>query len=141
MADELRVLALFNRSVSDSEIEATCEQLSRVASDTLGQRLVVHNSAAWYREQFQKSGSWEAWIWETVSGIDYRTRAPHFSGFVVCSETLGRANAGIVRQALAAKKAVLHLHPSGLRSVTQLNVLPTDSWVNGWSVSSVKIGE
>ena len=109
----------------------------------LAGKVTLRDSASWYREAFPAAGTWEGWIWETVNGKNFKTRQPHFAGFVVCGGVLGRANAQVVELALRDKRAVLQWtstrHP--LRVVAAVTKRNTDSWIDGWGVATNPLGE
>lgn len=102
----------------------------------------VVDSAYWYRYQFPRSGTWEAWIWDTVTSRDYRTRKPNFAGYVMCSPTAGKANAGIVRLALRQQAPVLlWREQEKLEVVTDIREEQADNWQAGWVAQTAAIGD
>lgn len=102
----------------------------------------VLDSACWYRQQFPRSGTWEAWIWDTVLSRDYQTRKPNFAGYVMCSPTAGKANAGIVRLALQQRLPVLlWREQETLEVVTGIREEQADNWQAGWVVQTAAIGD
>ena len=102
----------------------------------------AEDSVDWYNESFLRCDGWADWIWRTVSMVDYHTRKPRFSAFVVCTDPLGRANAGIVKLALRKKCPVFAwADKAPLRVVEALSEDNPDDWIGGWSVRSTEIGK
>lgn len=100
--------------------------------------VALTDSGEWYKEQFGACGTWESWIWETVAGRDYGTREPHFNGFVVYGDRLGRASAGIVDLALRNNRAVLALRANDapVELVKSLALIDETDMVTGWRVET-----
>jgi len=102
--------------------------------------VAITDSGAWFHERFAVCGDWQSWIWESVNGKDYATREPNFDGFVVCVDTLGKANAQIVELALRNNRAVLAWDGSELRSVSRLLTYDANRWVEGWGIETTSLG-
>ena len=134
---------LVPRTLLPIEIEEATEAV-RVALTGIVQTkpIQVTDSFAWYRDAFGRCGTWESWIWETVLGKDYGTREPHFDGFVVFGERLGRAGAGIADLAIRSNRAVL-LYRDGnrLESVRTVAQIDPNDMVTGWGVESTPVME
>lgn len=92
------------------------------------------DSAHWYEEKFGTAGNWDSWVWETVTGRDYETRKPHFDGYVVIGDRLGKAGAAIVDLALRNNRAVLGWSDDVLRQVTALRVIDPEDMSTGWGL-------
>lgn len=123
-----------------SEVQEVCANVGAEISDVLGLSCVVRDSVSWYNQRFDTCGDWQSWIWETVNGKEYATRQPHFSGYVVCTERLGRAGAEIVGLALRRRKGVLAWSQKNpLRSVLSVRAINEDSWLDGWAVETKAI--
>lgn len=124
-----------------SEIEELRRNIESGIERTLGQHFDVIDSSYWYKKKFDACGDWQSWIWDAVTGKDYHTRKPHFSGFVVCTPRLGRANAEIVRLALTNKLSVLYWSTKGsIALVTSVTTINENSWIDGWAVETSEIG-
>jgi hypothetical protein len=122
-------------------IEELLRNIGDGVDETLGHRFTILDSAFWYKKRFDTCGDWQSWIWDAVTGKDYHTRQPHFSGFIVCTPRLGRANAEIARLALTNRMSVLYWSPSsGLSLVKSVTTINEDSWVDGWGVETQEIG-
>ena len=139
----LRLLLLVPRTLTPSEMEDAATKAKEAIVKNLGvDQVKITNSVSWFQAMFEQSGGWDSWIWETVTGKDYDTREPHFSGFLVYGQRLGRASAGIVDLALRANRAVLAL-PDGLtvQAVKSVEMLEADNMVSGWSVRTAPLGD
>lgn len=95
----------------------------------------------WFQKTFSKHGNWDSWIWETVHGKDYMTRAPHFHGFLVYGREVGRATANIVKTALQSGRVVLAHVDDSLYSVTDVAERDSNRWSDGWTLTLAAIGE
>lgn len=95
----------------------------------------------WFRESFSKHGNWDSWIWDTVHGKDYNTRALRFAGFVLCGREVGRATAGIARTALQSSRVVLAVVDSTLYAVTDVVEQDSNRWSDGWTLALSPIGD
>lgn len=135
VAVQPRVLVLVNKSYGPYDITQAVDGCRTQFVQDFGLMPQVQDSASWYREQFTRAGSWDAWIHSTVHGKQYGSRRSYFDVFVVCSSTLGKANAGIVRQALEVRKIVMEWRKDKpLQVVSELLCVNPNSWTDGWSV-------
>lgn len=134
-----KLLLLVNRTFGPSDIQRAVEGVTfQFRTDFQGVTATILDSASWWKQKFSQDGSWEAWIHNTVHGRDYSTRQPYFNGFVVCSTNLGKANAGIVRLALEARRVVLSwTADKPLEVLQELVLLNPNSWKDGWSFRTV----
>lgn len=141
MSDQVRLLALVPKAVGEDGLDALLSSVSKSLEGILDPgSFTLTSSFKWYRDRFEACGSWEGWIWESVSGKDYATRNPHFNGFVACSDRLGRANAGIAELALRSGKVVFYWEEgSPIRFVNKVTQVK-DDWKDGWQVESSSIG-
>jgi hypothetical protein len=131
----LRFLLLVNRGMSSSFIDDAVETALSLLKEELGISAQLVDSVFWYKEQFSRCGDWSSWIWETVSGKNYDTRETHFSGFILCEEELGKANAQIVDLALRNGKIVLFARKNcPLSSISEVQTVDKDNWQRGWRV-------
>ena len=131
--EPLRFLVLVNREMSGMAVERALETVVLMLEKDLGVSAELTDSAKWYKDQFHRCGDWSSWIWETVTGKSYETRRPHFSGFVVCEEELGKANAQIVTLALRNNRAVLFCRKNQpLAPVTSVEEVDATNWKRGW---------
>jgi hypothetical protein len=123
------------------EVEAVASKVKAKLSSSLDLGAVVlTDSAAWYREQFDACGNWDSWVWETVTGRDYATREKHFHGFIVLGDRLGRASAGIVDLALRNGRAVLAWKEAEpLLTVQSVVRLDDEDMVSGWGMGTTDI--
>lgn len=112
----LTLLVLVSQEQGHEAVEAARADLEGALADR-GLQVRLVDSIEWYEQQFPISGTWESWIWDTVNGRDCRTRTPHFDGFLVLSDQLGRANATVAAMALRNGSAVLGWHNKVLQRV------------------------
>jgi len=133
-----KLLLLVPRSMNSIEVEEVSKGVKSKLTSSLGLTDAgLTDSAAWYREMFESCGNWDSWIWETVTGRDYETREPHFDGFVVCGDRLGRASASIVNLALRNGRAVLAWEESlPLRSVQEVVPIDREDMTYGWGLGA-----
>lgn len=125
-----------NRAQIDQIVSDFIREFKRWANRSVR----VTDSADWYNQTFASCGSWDSWIWETVNGVDFQTRRRNFDGFVVLSDSLGRANAGIVRLALRNNAPVLAWKNDAIRTVTALEEIDVNDWMGGWQVQTAAMG-
>ena len=129
-------LILVNRGMGSLGIEKAVESVHAALKEKLGLDAELTASSVWYKEHFSRCGDWDSWIWETVTGKSYDTRKPHFAGFIVCEEKLGRANAQIVDLAVRNKKVVLFCRKDlPLSEVEGTEETDPDNWKQGWKVT------
>lgn len=128
-----KLLVLVNRGMSSHAIDQAVETAGVLIQERLGIEPQLIDSAFWHKEQFNRCGDWSSWIWETVTGRDYDTREHHFSGFVVCEEELGKANAQLVELALRNGRSVLFARKNcPLATVKEVKVADEQNWQRGW---------
>lgn len=121
----------------DAQLNDFCSAFER----KLKQRPQVKASTTWYTEAFSTFGSWDSWSYGSVLERPYGSDRPHFDGFVVCLDPMGRAAAEIVRIALHHKRVVLQFKNGELLQVQRLLTNNPESWKDGWSVQSCPIQE
>ena len=93
-----------------------------------------------YTQHFLRMGSWNAWITHLASGTDFISQEPLYKKYICVQENLGRANAGIVDQALQEGKTCLYLDSSGsFHSIVGVHQ-ETDDWIAGWKISHISEG-
>jgi hypothetical protein len=120
-SDQDPILVLFPKDCSEEEIEAGLIAVQEAFPSIV--KLV--DSHTWFLRSFSICGDYDSWAAETVQGIQYQTRRPHFRGFVVYGEgTVPAGNAKIVKGALATRRPVLCLTESVLRVVKGLTESP-----------------
>jgi hypothetical protein len=90
-----------------------------------------------YAEHFLRMGSWNAWISHLATGTDFISQEPLYSKYICVQENLGRANAGIVEQALHEGKPCFYLDSTGsFNSIVGVHQ-ETDDWISGWKISYI----
>ncbi len=137
---KIRLLVLVTKGLSDDYVDQLMGDVKRTLAEAGIANVALQDSGSWFREQFQRLGDWDSWIWETVNGVDYITRQHNFDGFVVTSDQLGKANAGIVQLALRNKRAVLHyVEDRPLRKVLEVHADDPENWAEGWSIDSTAL--
>lgn len=132
----LRLLALVQRDLGRAEIDAHKGRAATQIAATLGLPGEPHitDSIDWYQEKFGTAGNWDSWVWETVTGRDYETRKPHFDGFVVFGDRIGKAGAAIVDLALRNAKAVIFWSDGHLAHVRGVTVVDSEDMARGWGL-------
>jgi hypothetical protein len=135
-------LVLVPRTSTPLEVEEMSAALTTTLSSQLGLSAVnLVDSLTWYREQFEISGNWDSWVWETVTGRDYASRQHHFDGFIVFGDRLGRAGANIADLALRNGRVVLAWKDDVLRAVLSITPLNEEDMTAGWGLITTSIGE
>jgi len=119
--------------MSSHSISQAVETAEALIREKLKLEVELVDSAFWHKEQFQRCGDWSSWIWETVTGRDYDTRRPHFAGFIICEEELGKANAQLVELALRNGRSVLFARRNRpLSTVKAVEEADSTNWQRGW---------
>jgi hypothetical protein len=134
---ELRVFLASRRSSSDMEIVG----MERMARQALEQKLppsvpiVITTSDKDHRDNFARLGGWPSWIEYVATGIRYDDREAVYNCFLIYETELGRANADILKKALAAGKLCMHLDPdtASLSYVDSIIDVDTNNWKSGWA--------
>ena len=142
-ANAPRILVLVGNGSTPLQIQARLKELQKLLSSKLGTTVEPEliDSSTWYKTFFPSCGNWESWIWETVTGKDYSTRQPRFSGFIVTETPLGKANAGIVRLALRNNSAVLLCrNQADIAVVTDVVETEQSDWGANWDVTTKPFG-
>lgn len=135
-----KLLVLVTKGLNEDYIASLLGDIQQSLSRLGLADVTLSDSGSWFRERFQQTGDWDSWVWETVNGIDYISRKYNFDGFVVTSDQLGKANAGIVSLALQNKRAVLaYDEDRPLRKVTELHADDPTNWTEGWSFDAEHI--
>jgi hypothetical protein len=120
--------------MSSHAINQAVETADALLKERLGVEVQLVDSAFWHKEHFGRCGDWSSWVWETVTGRDYDTREHHFSGFIVCEEELGKANAQLVELALRNGRSVLFARKNRpLSTVKEVKVADETNWQRGWT--------
>jgi hypothetical protein len=103
-----RVLLAHPKNLSDEEIDAFRAEVQRAILDVLPERGVnVTPGRDEYALTFRRCGTWDAWARNAATGVEYGTGEPRYHAIVVApSRGVGKATAGILRHALAARKPV-----------------------------------
>lgn len=97
----------------------------------LGIEPTLVSSKDWYEQKFASCGDWEAWVWHTVMEKPYGHRQPIFAAFVLTSNRIGKANAGVADLALQNRRVVFRWHRDQIHRVSKLRQV-SDSWKDGW---------
>ena len=134
------LLACFPKHFSPGQEETAIEEASVLLLGK-GIRARCVSSGDWFKQSFAQHGNWDSWIWETVHGKNYHTRAPNFHGFLVHGAEVGRATANIVRTALQSGRVVLACVDNCLYAVTDVAERDSNRWTDGWTLTLASIGE
>lgn len=90
-----------------------------------GQPFTVVAARDDYAANFEKAGSWDAWIERAATGADFATRKPFFNGFLSLSRSVGRATGILLSKGLGIGKPVTVLEADGslgaVKRVTQVS--------------------
>lgn len=89
-----------------------------------------------FDKNFKQCGSWEAWAKEVSTGVDFVTREPKYTLFVVTQERVGAATARIVGQALTARKVVFlwRADDASFRRISRVVLAEERNPRTGWRV-------
>lgn len=145
MNDTVRLMVLVPRNADLAEIPIWLTEIHEKVDASLNpnklKRIELQDSKTWYRENFDRCGNYDSWIWDTVCGKEYGTRAPYFHGYILARDTtLGRANAAISELALNNGKPVLFWAPEApLEIVTKICALETEDVTAGWTIERVAL--
>jgi trans-2-enoyl-CoA reductase len=93
---------------------------------------VTTGFADWERH-FKRLGSWDAWILDVAKGVDYTTREPRYTHFVVPEGAMGKATADILSTAMAVGKEVLIWNGASLRLASSVRKVGED-FRTGWRI-------
>lgn len=134
---ELRVFLASRRTSGDTEIATMQLMAQRVMEKKLPPAvpIVITASDRDHHENFSRMGGWVGWIEYVATGLRYDDREPVYNAYLIYETDLGRANADILRKALAAGKLCMHLDPSTeeLSFVDSIAEVDANNWKNGWS--------
>lgn len=136
-----KVLAIVAVDKDVADIASSLSDLKAQLLKLTGAEFTVVDSASWYRKSFDRCGAWDAWVWDAVSGQDYTTRKPHFTCFVVCESTLGKASAGIVDLALRNGRKVFFWQAQGKPLLLVTKVEEQEQNLGAWSFRTTPIGD
>jgi len=117
-------IVLLPTYIEDSQVDSLRDYLSEKVETT--------NQA--YDELFAQCGSWASWISRIAVGRDYLSQTPIYSRFFCITETLGKANAEIINQALEAGKECSFFDGKEIHSIVSIHRY-SDDWSNGWKIS------
>lgn len=81
---------------------------------------------------FAEQGSWNAWCSHVATGVHYEQRTPLFNAIAIMSETMGKATASIMQQALEARRLGLLVHEGKLTQVVDVQTVDAEDWKSGW---------
>lgn len=124
----MRVLVLNNRHDADAWVDQQLEELRALFPPAV----TVVASRDDFRANIPNLGSFETWIQDVVHGIEYGTFRPRFDAFIIGDLELGKANAGIVREALMVGKTVLYINRGEGQAVTGVREVDPRNYTSGW---------
>lgn len=88
-----------------------------------------------YNANASRLGSWNAWIRDVATGLDYVTREPRFHAYIVPDERIGKATAEILAMALHCRKPVLRWLGNGqFRPISLVQKVAERDFKSGWAV-------
>ena len=117
-------IVLLPTYIEDEQVDTLRSHLSEEVETT--------NQA--YDALFARCGSWASWISHIAVGRDYLSQQPIYSRFFCITETLGKANAEIINQALEAGKECYFFDGKEKYSIMSV-YRHSDDWSNGWKIS------
>lgn len=87
-----------------------------------------------YEANYKRCGSWDAWILDIVTRVDYVTREVVYQAFVVPNRNVGAATARIITTAMSWKRPVIFIEDNDtIRSVLGVTKVSA-GFKAGWSV-------
>jgi len=142
-ADRFKFLVLFHKDTSEDEVEkGLSEAKQRLILDLGVEEPTIVDSITWYDATFDRCGDWDPWVKETVLGVDYVSRKPHFNGFLLRFPLIGMAVANIAKLAIETGKPVLSIFPDNpLCKVTSVTCEDERNWIAGWRANVVSLGD
>jgi len=96
---------------------------------------VVRAKDEW-EKSFTQCGGWDAWAKHVATGIDYEYRTPLYNAVVCTAESVGRATAQIVEQALSARRMVALVRGQEIAQVIAVECTDSDNWQSGWRLNT-----
>lgn len=125
----MRILVLNSRHDPDHWID---EQLERLRASLEGHTVVASRDD--FKANIANLGNYESWVNDVVHGVDYGSFQPRYDAFIVYGDSLGKANAAIVREALRAQKPVLYMQRDGAEQVIGVREIDPKNYTSGWQV-------
>lgn len=97
-----------------------------------GKPYSITTGLSFFEARFKAAGSWEAWIAEVASGVNFVTREPLFHCILVPAGPIGAGTARIVEKSITAGKPVFSFR--GLEISHVVGVLCEDrtNWQTGF---------
>ena len=81
---------------------------------------------------FAQQGSWDAWCAHVATGIHFEQRTPLFNAIAVMGDTMGKATASIMSQALSAGRMGIIASGGKVKRVVSVQTLDAEDWKSGW---------
>lgn len=79
-------------------------------------------------------GTFDAWSMGVPTRRDSYTQEPMFGAFVVTSESLGKATAMMLFEALRLRRDVFFFDGSAFEKATDIQVVDAENYAGGWRV-------
>ena len=132
---EYRVLIMDPMDASPSQVEEAKSAVTSGLTHAAPHIEVVCVLGTEERDHsFAEQGSWDAWCTHVATGVHYEQRTPLFNAIAVMGETMGKATASIMAQALNARRLGLLVQGGKLTQVTDVEVVDSEDWKAGWRV-------
>ena len=132
---EYRVLVMDPMDASPSQVEEAKSAVTSGLTSAAPHIEVVCVLGTEERDRsFAEQGSWDAWCTHVATGVHYEQRTPLFNAIAVMGETMGKATASIMSQALGARRLGLLVQAGKLTQVTDVEVVDPEDWKAGWRV-------
>lgn len=132
---EYRVLIMDPMDASPSQVEdAKAAVVSGLTNAAPHIEVVCVLGTEERDNSFAEQGSWDAWCTHVATGVHYEQRTPLFNAIAVMGETMGKATASIMSQALGARRLGILVQDGQLTQVTDVEVVDPEDWKAGWQV-------
>jgi len=130
---EYRVLLMDSLSMTPPEVMAASDAIRNGLKTAAPHIHVVVVLGTEERDRsFADQGSWDSWCTHVATGINFEMRTPLFNAIAIMSESMGKATASIMEQALDARRMGLLVRGGQLKQVQRVEVVDAEDWKAGW---------
>ncbi len=122
------------KSCTDEDLDRLVGEASAILDRMAeGKAFNLTLAREYFEDRFKAAGSWDAWINEVATGIEYGSRSPLFKAILVPDGPIGTATAKMIERALAVSKPVVAFK-GGLqaRRITRVVCLDSRDWKTGY---------
>jgi hypothetical protein len=130
----LRFFLAHAKSCEDEELDELVEVASKILDGfAKGKPFDLVLGRAYFEARFKACGSWNAWVAEVATGLDYTTRRPIFDAIMVPAGPVGAATAAMVRKAHAIRKPMFAFTLRGNHSpIVGVRTIDVKDWKEGY---------